>query len=378
MANKSNKTKSKSKEKSLDKYHILLRPFVRFWRFVHGGINRQKKRHQEFMKRRPQRSFRLSKSRDIKRSFKIPGYFAFAREVFGAIWSDKGLFAKFILLYAGISLVVVGALNQDSYVALRDSVMGASEGLGVGEMVSLIGGVVTASSSEDATMTSQIVTGILLLFGWLAIVWILRYRKAGKEIRLRDALYNCGSPIFATFTLLLIMILQLVPFALALLVYTSVSGIGLINWSIDIENMAAWCALAAVAVLTLYWMVTSFIALIIVTNPGTYPWTAIRIAGDKVVGRRARILLRLLFMLLPVVVLWLIVLVPTILLDNALKVDWLPLVPFASLLLSTLTLVWMASYIYLLYRYLIEDEAPPVVGMKKSKNVKRPKQLKKK
>lgn len=376
MANKSRKTKPK--KKSLKKYNVVMRPFVRFWRFICEWFLRQKKRHQEFMERRPQRSFKLSKKRDVSRSMKMPGYFAFAHEVWSTIWKNKGLFIKFILLFAVISAVVTGTLSQSSYTALRDSVMEVSEGLGVNEMISLVGGVVTASSDEDATMSSQIIAGLLMLFGWLAIVWILRYRKAGKDIRLRDALYNCGAPILATFALLLIMVLQLMPFALALLAYTSASGIGLINWSVDIENMAAWCVLAAVAVLTLYWMVTSFIALVIVTNPGTYPWTAIRIAGDKVVGRRARILLRLLFMMLPIVLLWLVALVPMIMLDNALRIDWLPLVPYTSLLLSTLTIVWVASYIYLLYRYLLEDDAPPVVGMKRTKTSKQSKKLKKK
>jgi hypothetical protein len=155
------------------------------------------------------------------------------------------------------------------------------------------------------------------------------------------------------------MLLQLIPFALALLAYTAVSGVGLINWSVNIENMAAWCALAAVAVLTLYWMTTSFIALIVVTVPGFYPWQAIREAGDRVVGRRVRVLLRLLFMLLPMAVMWLVILVPVILLDNWLKIDWLPLVPLASLILSTLTLTWVASYIYLLYRSLLDDSTPP-------------------
>ena len=340
-----------------------------------GWFGRQKKRRQDFMKRRPQRSFRFSKKRDTRRSMKMPKYFAFAGEVSSIIWNNKKILAKFILLYAIISAVVAGTLSQDSYVALRNSVMEVSEGLGIGEVISLVGGVVTAGSSDDIAVSSQIVTGLLLLFGWLLIVWILRYRKAGNDIRFRDALYNCGAPILATFALLLIMVLQLIPFALALLVYTSASGIGLINWSVDIENMAAWCVLAAVAVLTLYWMTTSFIAMIYVTNPGTYPWQAIKMASDKVVGRRVRILLRLVFMMIPVALMWLVVLVPVIMIDNALQIDWLPLVPFASLLLSTLTLVWCASYIYLLYRHLLEDNSPPVKNAK-SPSVSKP--LKKK
>lgn len=372
MANKSSKSKSKSRksQKALKDYNVILRPFVKFGRSFRRWLSRKKDMYKDFKKRRPQRSFKLSKRRDLERSFKTPGYFSFAREVLSTIWSNKKLFLKFILLYMAISLIVVGTLSQESYVALRDSITSASEGLGINEMVSLIGGVMTASNSSDATIASQLVSGFLFLFGWLLIVWILRYRMANKDIKFRDALYNCGAPIAATFVLLLIVVLQLLPFVIALLVYTSVSGIGLINWSVDIENMAAWCVLAAFAVLTLYWMATSFIALIIVTVPGTYPWTAIRIAGDKVVGRRLRILQRILFMLLPILVVWIVVLIPVILLDNAIAIDWLPLIPFISLVLSTLTLLWCASYIYTLYRYLLEDNTPPVKGIDKSQKSK--------
>lgn len=365
----STKKKVQKKEKPIKKYNVVLRPFVRFGRFVKKWYQRQSRRHQDFMKRRPQRSFRLSKRRDLKRSFKIPGYFAFMGEVCKVIWANKWLFLKFIILYAVFSAILAGLLNQESYIALRDSVIEAGEGLGLNEMVSLVGGVMTASS-EESSISSYIIPAILLIFGWLIIVWMLRYRMADKKIKFRDALYNCGAPIFSTVMLIFIMVLQLIPFALALLAYTSASGIGLINWSVDIENMAAWGVLAVIAVLTLYWMATSFIALIVVTIPGTYPWTAIRIAGDKVVGRRSRILYRLLFMIVPALLMWIVVLVPVILLDNALKIEWLPLIPFASLLLSTLTLVWCASYIYMLYRYLLEDESPPVIGMKKGKKAK--------
>jgi hypothetical protein len=192
------------------------------------------------------------------------------------------------------------------------------------------------------------------------IVWILRYRLSDNQIKLRDALYNAGSPIVATFILLLLIVAQLLPFALILLAYVAVSGVGIINWEIAIENMAAWCALAAIAVLTIYWMATSFIALVIVTNPGVYPWQAIKMSGDMVVGRRLRIVLRLMFMLVPLALLWLVVLLPVILLDNWIKLDWLPLVPLFTLFLSTLSLTWSASYIFLLYRKLLDDDTPTV------------------
>ncbi|MDR1197125.1 MAG: hypothetical protein LBL08_02530 [Candidatus Nomurabacteria bacterium] len=351
--------KAKKPLRSIKKYHVAVRWWVRFWRALKRWCGRQAKIHRDFLARRPHRSLFLTKRRDYVRSFKISGYLAFSHEVWQTIWKNRAIFIKFTILYAIFSLVLVGTLNQSNYLAMRDSVTSAVENLGVGDVFSLFTNAITSGSGEEATMTSQLVAGLLLIFGWLVVVWILRYRLSGNKIRLRDALYNAGAPLVATFILLLIMVLQLIPFAIVLLAYSAVSGIGLINWSIDIENMAAWCALAVVAVMTLYWMVTSFVALIYITVPGVYPLQAIKLAGDRVVGRRMRILLRLIFMALPMAVMWAVILVPIILLDNWVKIDWLPLVPLGVLLLSTLTLVWVGSYIYLLYRRLLDDNAPP-------------------
>lgn len=53
-----------------------------------------------------------------------------------------------------------------------------------------------------------------------------------------------------------------------------------------------------------------------------YPFHAVKTAGDLVVGRRLRILLRLLWLGVMVIVLWLIILIPIILLDGKIKELW--------------------------------------------------------
>jgi hypothetical protein len=56
--------------------------------------------------------------------------------------------------------------------------------------------------------------------------------------------------------------------------------------------------------------------------------------------------------------------VPIILLDTWIKgmlpaIEWLPVVPVALLVMSTLTVVWVASYVYILYRKVVDDDAAP-------------------
>ena len=96
-----------------------------------------------------------------------------------------------------------------------------------------------------------------------------------------------------------------------------------------------------------------------------YPFRAIKVAGDMVVGRRLRILYRLLWGALNIVLVWAIIMIPTIMIDSWFKglwsaISWIPTVPVVLLVLSTLTVIFASSYVYLLYRKVVDDEAEPV------------------
>ena len=128
--------------------------------------------------------------------------------------------------------------------------------------------------------------------------------------------------------------------------------------------MLFWIFAAMVAVLVLYWITSTLIALVIVTLPGMFPFRALRAAGDLVVSRRLRILLRLLWGVGVIAVIWGIVMIPSIILDTALKSAFaqfaaIPLVPYIGAFMASLTVVWISSYVYLLYRRVVDDDAKP-------------------
>ena len=69
-------------------------------------------------------------------------------------------------------------------------------------------------------------------------------------------------------------------------------------------------------------------------------------------------------MILSVVVIWLVIMIPIILFDGWIKslfseVAWLPIVPISLLVMSSFSVVWTASYVYLLYRKVVDDDAAP-------------------
>jgi Na+-transporting NADH:ubiquinone oxidoreductase subunit NqrE len=128
--------------------------------------------------------------------------------------------------------------------------------------------------------------------------------------------------------------------------------------------MLFWVAAALLATLSMYWITSTLFALVIVTLPGMYPFKALKTAGDLVVGRRFRILLRFVWMMFITVLIWAITMIPLILLDKWIKglwsaISWLPTIPVVLLVLGAITIVWISSYVYLLYRKVIADDAEP-------------------
>jgi hypothetical protein len=100
--------------------------------------------------------------------------------------------------------------------------------------------------------------------------------------------------------------------------------------------------------------------MIIVTIPGMYPYTALKTADDLVLGRRVRILLRWVWMILVVAVSWALVIIPSILIDQWVKslwpaIEWIPIVPVAILLMGSLSAIWIAAYVYLFYRKVVDS-----------------------
>lgn len=322
----------------------------------------------DYKKRRPHTSFRLTNRRDYKRSLALPGYWSFTSQVSKFFWRNSKSLLVIALIYAVLTGLLVGLASQDTYLAFKDSfadnTTGWLEGAS-GELIKLgtifttmISGGFSANLTE-AQQTYAIILGFMV---WLATIWLLRNLAAGHKVKIRDALYNSGAPIIPTLFLGVVLIVQLIPIALALIAYGAASTSGLLSGGV--EAMLFWMAAGLLALLSFYWVASTALALVIVTLPGTYPLKALTTAGDLLVGRRFRLLLRLLWMLLGVLVIWAAVMIPVILIDDWLKGLWswmyyVPLVPLGILGMSSLSVVLMSTYIYFLYRKVLEDETPP-------------------
>ena len=329
---------------------------VSFWQSI-------KRHYSDFLLRRPHRSFQKTRRRDYARSLDMPGYWAFTLYVVRTLLSQKKLFGLILLFYVAAGVLLVGLASQDTYSqfsSLIDETAGSWDTAGKAGLLlltSLSGGL-----NSSLTDVQQIYSGILLLLVWLAVVWALRALLAGNTPKLRDSLYNSGAPIVSTAIVLLIIVVQLVPIALAVVIINTGIGTGMF----DSPTMSLILSVAAVGfgVLSIYWVTSSLIALVIVTLPGMYPWRAIQTAGDLVIGRRIRVLLRLCWMFVCALIFSVVILLLVILIDYVLKqalpaIEWVPIVPVVMAFISASVLIWSASYIYLLYRKIVEDDSKP-------------------
>ena len=324
------------------------------------------KRRKAFMEKRPHRSFVRTRRRDYKRELHLPGYVSFTVEVARSLWREKKIFVWVVITFAIFSAALVGIGSQEVYAQLSNFIKTGEESVlnGLwGEVTKssiLIFSAVTGSLQEAPTVLQQVYNALLLLFTWLTAVWLWRAIRTGARPRFRDGLYNAGAPIIPTILVGLVAILQLVPASLAVIGYGAASGSEIL--SNGVEAMVFWSVAALLVLLSAYWLTSTALALVVITLPGMYPVKALRAAGDLVTGRRVRVLLRIAWLGLTVVLAWAVVMIPFVMLEGWLSSKFvimtqLPIIPVLLLCFSSATVVWVASYIYLLYRKLVNDNA---------------------
>lgn len=321
-------------------------------------------RKTEYLKDRSHRSFRVTKRRDYIQPLHLPGYIAFTHYVNKTIISSKSMFFRLALLYAVLTALLVGIASQELYVTISDSLRDTSGEIfsgsfgQIGEATLLFIAGASGGINQNLTEAQQIFALLISLLIWLSTVWFLRNKLSGNKVNLRDVVYSSSAPLVSTMFILLLAALQLLPLAVGFVVYSAASVSGLLEGGV--EAMLAWMGIGMLSVLSLYWLTSTFMSLIVVTLPGMYPMKAIRTGADIVRGRRLRVLYRVLWMGLVLVVSWLAIMVPVIIFDTWLKgllpaIEWLPFVPVVLLIVTSMSVVWIASYVYLLYRKIVED-----------------------
>lgn len=295
-------------------------------------------------KARSYKSFTLSKK--IKPSKPLPGPIKLLKQSFRVVFSNKKIFIGFVL-FGGILgwLLVQGFGSSINFTDLKQSteeILG-QQGQNTSTNLVLLAELVGSSGANTGQVAGVYQTALTIVLS-LAIIWALRQIQAGEKISLRNTFYKGMYPLIPFILVLLVIGLQLIPLLLGNIIFSAVFAGGL---AVTALETILWIAIVTLlSLLSIYMIMSSIMALYIVTLPDMTPMKALRSARGLVMHRRMSVAVRLLFLLIILGIIMVLVILPLIFI-------W-PVVVEASLyLVSSFLLVLTHSYIYSLYRSLL-------------------------
>lgn len=314
---------------------------------------------------RPHKPFRRSYKEDYSRELAIPGLLYHAVSALKLIWQNKKTFILLIVGAVILNMILVGLMSEDTYVALQDTLDETNEALVSGRLgtmakasLLLISTVTTGGLTSGMTEVQLVFLVLIFLAVWLTTIYLSRQVRAGHKLKLRDALYNSMGPFISTLIVLIVAFIFLIPILVLIITYSAAVTTGFLA-----TPFYAFCFFVFAALLialSAYLLTGIVMALVAVTTPGLYPFTAISLSFDLVVSRRIRLFIRILFFLFFLALIWIVVMLPIILLDMWIKsftdaLAGLPIVSFFLSLMTVFSFVYFAVYFYLIYRRFLDD-----------------------
>ena len=312
------------------------------------------------------RSFKRSYQEDYQRKTELPSLTSQASAAFKMFFKFWKIFLPLLLIFVGIYIFLIGAMSENTLADVRANVEQTNKDVADGKIgtvgkagLTLLGIISTGGLT---TMNDAQVVIAVLLFAiiWLVTIYLARHLLAGhQEIKMRDGFYSALSPLVSTLVVGLIIFLEAVPIMLTIIVFQVALTTEFL--STPFYALLFFMFAALMITLSLYLLSSSFFAIIVVSAPGLYPLTAVRMAKNLIMGRRLRFLIRVFYLVIIVALLYLLLLMPAIILDGVLKAQfaWLAesKIPFVAIIQLTITVfifIYLSIYFYLFYRALLD------------------------
>lgn len=311
-------------------------------------------------------SFRRSYREDYDRPLTVPGLVSHATTTLKILFKNWKIFGLLLALIVVCNIVFVGIMNQETYETVQDSLDESYEMLQEGGELGrvaksgllLISTITTGGLTSGMTEVQQVFLIFFFALTWLATIYYIRHLLAGNKPKFRDGIFNAFAPLMSSFCVIGLIFIHALPILFCVIVYSSAVSTGFLEQPLYAFLFWLFCGL--LGLLSMYLLPTSLTALVAVSVPGMYPMTAIHAATDLLQGRRTKFIIRLIFGLIFLAIIWVIIMVPLMWLDLVLKdnFDIFAGVPFASLMLqimTTFTAIYITAYIYLFYRRMLDD-----------------------
>lgn len=313
---------------------------------------------------RPHQSFRRSYREDYARSLPVPGLLHHTANTFKMIFKHWKTFGLLLIVAMLLNVVLVGLMNENTYTNFQDTLNQTQEELGLEGIgyfakasLLLISTVTTGGLTQSISEVQQVFLVLIFLLIWLASIFLVRHYLAGHKPKLRDALYNAFTPLVSTIVVAAIIFLQMIPIFIVIITYSAAVTTDFL--STPFYALVYFIFAALMLLLSGYFLSSSIMALVAVSAPGLYPIAALRSASDLMQGRRIKFIIRLIYMIIILAIIWVIIMLPITALDLWLKncIDWLtgvPIVPVCLLIMTCFTFIFATVYLYLFYRRMLD------------------------
>lgn len=283
--------------------------------------------------------------KEVRKLKPLPGSFRLTWSVLLTIWRYRRTLGGIVLVYLLLNIIFASGIGSIS--ANLETIKDDLKTSGGGELWRAAGGFISlvGTSGTSGSATGSTLQSVIFLLASLVIIWALRHLMAGQAISVKQAYYKSMAPLIPFLLVIIVIIIQFLPVTIGAGVLAAVSTsvftdttIATIVTSVIFGLLAAW---------SIYMISASVFALYIVTLPDMDPRQALQSARDLVSFRRLTVIRRIFFVPVFILVAMAIIIVPLILYASA-------VVPAVFYILSMLSILFIHTYLYSLYRSLLE------------------------
>ena len=294
--------------------------------------------------KKPNLPAKASTVRRIKPASTLSSSFSLLSQSLKLLKKHWQLFGTMTLIYGALTIILVRGLGSGINLDSLKTTLNTNGGSGSLAMGVTLFGYLLGSSNGANSQVGGVYQSLLVILMSLVTIWALRQVLAGKQISAKEAFYNGVYPLVPFILVLLVVGLQLIPLAIGSWLFATVSGTSIavnaiekLGWGLLFFLFALW---------SLYLVCSSLFALYIVTLPDMTPLKALRSAKQLVEHRRFKVLRKILFLPLALIVVGAVITIPLILVLTSLA-TWV------FFLLSMFVLIVIHAYMYALYRELL-------------------------
>jgi hypothetical protein len=284
-----------------------------------------------------------AKKEALKRP-RLIGSFRLTRSVLVTIRKYWRTLLGIILVYLILNVIFGGISNISSNFETIKTDLKSSGGSGVWSAAKGFAALV-GSSGTSGSATGSSLQAFLFIIVSLVIIWALRHLMSGRKVRVKTAYYNSTLPLIPFLLVILVILIQLLPMTIGGAVLAVIANSVFTNSGA--ATAAAIIAFALLAAWSIYMVCSSIFAAYIVTLPDMMPRQALKSAAELVQYRRLIVIRRILFMPLFIFVVMGAIITPLILWASF-------IVPAVFFCLTALALLFAHTYLYSLYRSLLE------------------------